>query len=520
VTDFPIGIPGGQQAFGYARDTDNDYELYDLDSDTPNDFPASTVKLMTAHLAIGYKSGVLDTETVTITTADVTDPFGGGSTSAGFQAGDIVTWRGLLQGLLIASGFDAAQAIARVIGSDGAGAGGMAAFVATMNTEATILGMTNSTFVDPFGGSFTPTTPPYDTSWNIMSTRDLATVCVAAYASAALRTIQSDSSVGVPVTGLNPRTITMSNFSWWANMPIAAPAGIRDTGVLAGKQGYWAPGFTSITSGACAVIWESPSGVECVVATMGSKSLYCIMLDARGLIYGMPRDFPYLDLAAGPDPNWTDVQLLIGADGSIVDESNAARALTNGGVTMGDPVNATEGALFVAFKMDYLTAADAPSLTVGSGDMTAEVWFAGIGVNPGSIWHIVKWEESTNNREWALSTDGFGNFFINASADGTAVTFAQTTIGSNETLCYYNGAPRHLAIVKEGSTWALYLMGERQPTTFSLATAFDGTAPVGIGSNEAMKGPKGSTDDLRVTIGVARYTADAYTLYSTKFPRE
>jgi hypothetical protein len=128
--------------------------------------------------------------------------------------------------------------------------------------------------------------------------------------------------------------------------------------------------------------------------------------------------------------------------------------------------------------------------------------------------------EGTNQREWALSTDGFGNFFINASADGTAVSFAQTTIGANETLCFYNGAPRHLAIVKESSTWALYLMGERQSATFTLATAFASTSGAGIGSADQMKGPKGLTDDLRVTIGTARYTMDAYTLYSTKLPRE
>ena len=103
-------------------------------------YPASITKLMTALLA--FKYGNLD-DIITITTEDIT--LEDGSQKLGLQAGDQVVLRDLLEAMLVYSGNDAAQAIARHV------SGSVQDFVDLMNTEATSLGAVNTHFVNPTG---------------------------------------------------------------------------------------------------------------------------------------------------------------------------------------------------------------------------------------------------------------------------------------------------------------------------------------------------------------------------------
>ncbi len=103
-------------------------------------YPASITKIMTAILALKY--GNMD-DTVTINWQDVSlEP---GSQVVGFQIGDKVKMSELLHGLLIHSGNDCAQAIARHV------AGSMDKFVEMMNEEADELGCTGTHFMNPTG---------------------------------------------------------------------------------------------------------------------------------------------------------------------------------------------------------------------------------------------------------------------------------------------------------------------------------------------------------------------------------
>lgn len=103
-------------------------------------YPASITKIMTAILAL--KNGNMD-DVVTINYQDV--ELESGSQVVGFKAGDKVKMSELLRGLLIHSGNDCAQAIARHIG------GTQEKFVEMMNEEAKSLGCTGTHFVNPTG---------------------------------------------------------------------------------------------------------------------------------------------------------------------------------------------------------------------------------------------------------------------------------------------------------------------------------------------------------------------------------
>src|SRR5690606_35714367 len=97
--------------------------------------PASTVKLATALVLVRATEGELSA-TVEVQAADCV-----GGSSMGLMEGDRVTYLDLLHGLLLPSGNDAAQAIARTVGKSLLGKRGqhldpVARFVQAMNELA------------------------------------------------------------------------------------------------------------------------------------------------------------------------------------------------------------------------------------------------------------------------------------------------------------------------------------------------------------------------------------------------
>jgi len=122
--------------------------------------PASTVKVMTAFLALKYAD--LD-DPVTVSPMAAGTP----GSRMGLMPGEVVTVQDLLYGLLLASGNDAAVAVAEHVG------GSLASFVALMNETAHSLGMADSHFTNPHG---------LDDPAQVASAADLVTLTRAALA--------------------------------------------------------------------------------------------------------------------------------------------------------------------------------------------------------------------------------------------------------------------------------------------------------------------------------------------------
>jgi serine-type D-Ala-D-Ala carboxypeptidase (penicillin-binding protein 5/6) len=110
--------------------------------------PASTTKILTAEIIFRELAGgrlkLDDTMAISANAAKEGDAESGGS-SMFAQANTRVRVEDLLHGLLIASGNDAAIALAEGV------AGSEASFAAIMNKRARELGMTRSTFTNPWG---------------------------------------------------------------------------------------------------------------------------------------------------------------------------------------------------------------------------------------------------------------------------------------------------------------------------------------------------------------------------------
>lgn len=105
-------------------------------------YPASTTKILTAIVAIENIDDI--NKKLTVRVEDVSG-FGPNSSLMGLSAGEEITFKDVLYGLMLKSGNDASKVIAYET------AGSMDAFIVLMNQKAQELGMTNSNFVNTSG---------------------------------------------------------------------------------------------------------------------------------------------------------------------------------------------------------------------------------------------------------------------------------------------------------------------------------------------------------------------------------
>lgn len=520
-----VGYTGGQTRQVYVKDITGNQELYLLNPDTQSHYPASTTKLMTALLIMENVTTL--TNSVTLTTADVTDPFGG-SSSAGFAAGDVTTWEGLLYAIFLPSAFEACQCAARLIGdmiyaaAGNTGTSGMTRFVEAMNAKASALGMSNTNYTDPVGGSQTTTTVR-----NVMSVRDCSTVCKEVFTYSTIRTIAGTPTYSLPITGGRTTTLSLVGYNRFINGPTNNQQGIKDSTVIGGKNGTWFDSGTGWHYN-LSQIFTTPSGHEVLVTVYNAETLYALTLDVQGIMYSVLRDFPYL-ATPGYNPNdslFSNVKMLVGGDGSIVDESNVARTLTPTSVTTGSPVIATTGALIYNARTDSVTAADATDLEFGSSDATVEVFWSGTGETapPESAFFAKADHTGTPRREWVIEYDGSNHLgiFVNSSGTGWTNQANAFNLSNEERDTFFNGAPRHIALVKSGSTWSLYINGELGTSAVTgVSAALDTTVEVAIGYKYGTGfSALGSYDEFRLTNGNARYTNYKHTIDPRKFGRQ
>lgn len=147
---------------------------------------ASTTKIMTAVVVLEHAS--LDaTVPVSSKAARV------GESVAGLKTGDVFTVRTLLEGMLVKSGNDAAEALAVYVGGSESG------FVDLMNAEAKKLGLDNTHFMNPHG---------LDEKGHYTSARDLSVLARYAMQNKEFRRIVGMPSVDLDGVGPDPELET------------------------------------------------------------------------------------------------------------------------------------------------------------------------------------------------------------------------------------------------------------------------------------------------------------------------
>jgi hypothetical protein len=219
--------------------------------------------------------------------------------------------------------------------------------------------------------------------------------------------------------------------------------------------------------------------------------------------------------AGSTDPNFSSVSLLLhmdGGDGSTTftdSSSNALTAAASGTAQVSTSVvkYGTGSANFNESSAGRLTVTGSSVLGF-TGDFTIEFWAYRTG-NRGTLDTMME-----------AGSSG-GSFTIRASTSGPGVYFTGAFENYANTLSLTENTWHHIAVCRAGSTVYVFKDGVDITTNAAPLTAgindFGGN-PIRIGESEISgRAFKGYIDDVRITKGVARYTAN-FTPPTAPFP--
>jgi len=169
--------------------------------------------------------------------------------------------------------------------------------------------------------------------------------------------------------------------------------------------------------------------------------------------------------------------------------------------------------------IDYLLIPDNNAFELGSSDFTLEsfVYFVTLPSSNGYYSTIISKWSSSNNSYFIYLYNNAGTYqlYLTYSTNGTS----NTNLGVNWTPNV--GQWYHIACVRSSTNVYFWVNGVQQGATQSISgTLYNGTAPLEIGANilgSSNTVLNGYLDELRITKGVARYTAN-FTPPSAPFP--
>jgi hypothetical protein len=213
-----------------------------------------------------------------------------------------------------------------------------------------------------------------------------------------------------------------------------------------------------------------------------------------------------------PDQYFSSVGLLLHGDGAngsttVIDSSpNAFTPSTNVGVAVSTAQFVYGGASLAFGGSSDLRYAASNAFAFGLGSFTIELWL-----------------RSVNTSNFNIISCGTGNQILGnwgLIATAASINWQDVSLASNlytrPVGSMLNGQFHHLAVCRDGTSNRMFFDGVQQGATVSDSTNYTGTAVVTIGS--VVYGRlNGNIDDLRVTKGVARYTAN-FTPPTAPFP--
>jgi len=205
----------------------------------------------------------------------------------------------------------------------------------------------------------------------------------------------------------------------------------------------------------------------------------------------------------------TDTSLLCSFTNAGIFDSTAKNVLETVGNAQIDTAVTKFGTGSMEFDGtgDWLKAPNSTELQFGTGDFTVEFWvYLATGDAGSNRGLVAKGGASTG---WLVSLN---------TSENVVFTYTTSTITSTGSINL--DAWNHIAVVREGTgsnETKIYINGTNDGTG-TVSTNFNQTQVMYIGANRAAGDPmKGYIDDLRITKGVARYTA-AFTPPTKAFP--
>ena len=202
----------------------------------------------------------------------------------------------------------------------------------------------------------------------------------------------------------------------------------------------------------------------------------------------------------------TNTSLLLNFTNAGIYDSASGNDLETVGNAQVSTTQAKWGTTSMAFDGtgDYLSAVNTPMLRFGTGDFTVEFW-----INT----------TDTDFNLCGLVTSSVGNWMVVVVASQLywQTTYGVTNLFNVSAASILNGAWHHVALTRSGTSTRVFFDGVAQGASpYTDTTNYNGTGALRIGSG--VNGDfNGYIDDLRITKGYARYTAN-FTPPTAAFP--
>ena len=171
------------------------------------------------------------------------------------------------------------------------------------------------------------------------------------------------------------------------------------------------------------------------------------------------------------------------------------------------------GSLYFDGTGDYLLGPSTPNMSFGAGDFTVEAWVYAQGTSGNNQTIFQKGRGGSSNLEFSMSLNGSNQLTCFYTTDGSTVV---QPVASSNTVSLSTWT--HVAISRSGSTWRCFVDGTLRDSQTYAVTLYTGTGPISSGANPIGDNPlTGYIDELRITKGYARYTAN-FTPPTAAFP--
>lgn len=198
----------------------------------------------------------------------------------------------------------------------------------------------------------------------------------------------------------------------------------------------------------------------------------------------------------------TAAVLLNFQDSAIPDLSglNNLETFGNAKISGTDPTKYGSNAIAFDGTSGYLKTYDNEAIELGNHDFTIEFWVYFNTVNDSTVRYLFDWRTASDTTNSFLAQEASNNWtYWNAVGTSVSSGFTNSTFSANTW--------HHVAIAREGSSIYFFADGTKTSGAISDTTTYDsGTLVIGSRYN-GQDYLDGHIDDLRITRGVARYTA-------------
>jgi hypothetical protein len=217
---------------------------------------------------------------------------------------------------------------------------------------------------------------------------------------------------------------------------------------------------------------------------------------------------------AGDPFFFSNVSLLLHGDGAngstvITDSSSRMNTVTAVGNAQISTTQSKFGGSSIAFDGvgDYVAIAEASnSFTFGTGNFTVEFWFYPSNLSAVAI--IADWRNAAG-----------GSQYVTLYRDGSALYFFEASNRIAAAAALTNGVFQHIALCKGSNSTRLFVNGTQVGSTYADTTNYIApqSGSIYIGGLLSAFPTAGYIDDIRITKGIARYTAN-FTPPTAAFP--